>query len=132
MNTTVTSFATLLDKQQFTEAGQLLSDDCTYQYDEGKYQGNTVIANIFQRNHLGYLRYFDEVSYSSKVSQESDDTYRIDLIDKLRKGPRWHETKSYCIVTLADDKIIDIKQYGIAGEAEALRAFHQESIARGF
>lgn len=132
MNTIVTRFAELLDMQQFTDAGHLLSDTCSYRHEEGAYQGNTTIANIFQANHKQYLSVFDEVIYSSQITQESNTTYRIDLIDKLRKGPRWHETKSYCIVTLAADKITTIEHFGVAGEEEALRAFYQQSIARGF
>lgn len=120
------NFAALVDGANFEEAGQLLAEDCAYQYSEGKYRGRDNIVNVFRQNHQQAMRLFDEIVYSSTVEPLEDGTYKINFTDKLRKKHAWHESHFYQIVTLAGDQIADITHHEIPGEMEASRAFYSK------
>jgi len=119
-------FAALVDGTNFDEAAALLAEDCAYQYSEGKYQGRDNIINIYRQNHLQSEKIFDERVYSSKVEETAEGTYKIDFIDKIRKGNAWHDFKCYQIVTVEDGKIVAIDHHEYIGETELLRAFYNK------
>ena len=120
------NFAALVDGANFEEAGKFLTEDCAYQYSEGKYRGRDAIVNIFHQNHLQATRVFDEVVYSSSVEPLEDGTYKINFTDKLRMKHAWHESHFYQVITLAGDQIADIKHHEIPGEMEASREFYNK------
>lgn len=118
------NFAALIDGNKYDEAAALLAEECKYQYAEGKYQGRDYVINIYRQNFEQSKKIFDEVTYSSNVKETADGVFKIDFFDKIRKGHKWHDFKSYQIVTVADGLITDIEHHEYSGETELLRAFY--------
>ncbi|MFI5264704.1 MAG: hypothetical protein ACHQM6_09335 [Candidatus Kapaibacterium sp.] len=118
-----TEFAALLDNNEFGEASELLAENCTYHYFEGDYQGRQNIINVYRMNYLQSKRIFDEMSYTSSVEEMAGGTYKIDFVDKIRKGQRWHEYRCYQVVSFSDNHISCIQHSEIPGEIESLRLF---------
>ncbi len=115
--------ASLLDKSRYDEASQFLAEDCTYHYSEGNYQGRKNIINIYRLNDLQWKKIFDETQYTSAVEETEDGNYRIDFADKIRKGHRWHEYRSFQLIKCNDDRITHIEHSEIPGEMDSLRMF---------
>lgn len=125
----VQNFASFLDKTLFKEAGQFLSENCKYQYNEGKYQDRDTIIGIYKRNDRITRQYFDELIYSSEVEQLSENEFKINYIDKLRKGALWHENRFYEMVKVENDLIVDIRHHSIPGAPESMMEFYKRANA---
>src|SRR5437870_1619284 len=121
-------FATLLDDTRFDEAAALMAEDCAYHYFEGNYAGRRNVINIYHQNHKASSEMFDEVRYSSEVEPLDTETYKVNLLDKIRVGAKWHEMHSHDILRIKDGLIVDIDHQEIPGEAEAFREFYQKAM----
>jgi hypothetical protein len=120
----VQNFASFLDNTQYKEAGECLSDNCKYQYSEGKYEDRDNITSLYKKLDSLNRRQFDELSYSSHVEQIGENEFKIHYTDKLRKGPLWHEHRFYEVVKVENDLIVDIRNHSIPGESESMREFY--------
>ena len=118
-----TEFATSLDNCQFDNASKVRAEHCKYHYSEGNYEGRENIISLYRQNDLLSKKVVDEIIYSSNVEDIGKGDYKINFVDKIRKGHRWHEHRFYEIVTLADNLIINIEHCDIPGEKESLRMF---------
>lgn len=118
-------FASVLDAAKFDEAAALMSEDCRYEYWEGKYQGRQNIAAVYRNNHEGASKIFDEVQYASEVEPLSNESVKLRLFDRYRLGDRWHESRSEQILKIENNLVTDIQHHELPGEAEALHAFFQ-------
>lgn len=125
--TIVQQFATAVDNNRYEEAAKLLAVNCEYHYAEGNYQGRVSVINIYRMNHLQMKKMFDEVVYSSWVDNMTNGMFKINFLDKIRKGPLWHELRSWQIVKCQNDVIIDIEHHDVPGEAEGLREFYTKT-----
>ncbi len=123
-------FAAFLDANNYDAASGLLSEGCTYHYSEGNYQGRENIISIYRMNHQELKKIMDEITYSSVAEELPDETFKIQLVDKLRLGHKWHEFRSFQIVTIKDEQITHIEHCEIPGEIEALRMFYTTSRAQ--
>ena len=120
-------FAALLDRNRYDEASQLIANECEYHYSEGNYQGQKNIINIYRLNHLESKKVFDEMSYSSVVEEMPDENFKINFTDKIRKGHKWHEFRSFQIIKFRENQVIDIQHCEIPGEMESLRMFYDRA-----
>lgn len=121
-------FATCLENMRLDEATQFLAEDCEYHYWEGNYQGRENIISVYRQNDQQSRKVFDEVIYSSEVEAINEGTYKVNCLDRIRKGHRWHEHRFFEIITFKDNLIIDIQHCAIPGEAESLRLFYNKSV----
>ena len=117
-------FASLVDGNQFDEALEYLSEECSYRYSEGKYTGRSFIMNTYRKSHMQSKKVYDEVVYSSTVEEQPDGTIRINFLDTIRKADLWHEFRCYEIVSFVDERITTIEHFEIPGEAKSMRAFY--------
>jgi len=125
----VQNFASLLDNSQYKEAGGCLSDNCKYQYAEGKYQDRDNITSLYQMNDSLTRQHYDELVYTSEVEQIDENRFKINYKDKLRKGALWHEHRFYEVVKVENDLIVDIHNHSIPGEAESMIEFYRRATA---
>ena len=123
-------FATLLDNNSYDEASQFIAEDCEYHYWEGSYRGRKNIISIYRLNHRESKKIFDEINYSSEAGEMTDGNYKIDFVDKLRKGHKWHEFRSFQIIKFKENQIAHIEHYEIPGEIESLKMFFDTSRSR--
>lgn len=125
----VQNFASFLDNIQFKEAGECLSADCRYEYEEGKYQNRNIITAIYKQNDLITRKLFDELRYSSEVEQIAENEFKINYTDSLRKGALWHENRFYDVVKVQNDLIVDIHHHSIPGAEASMREFYTRAAA---
>jgi hypothetical protein len=123
----VQQFATAVDSNRYEDAAKLLAVNCEYHYSEGNYQGRVSVINIYRMNHLQMKKMFDEVMYSSWVDNMTNGLFKINFLDKIRKGALWHELRSSQLIKCQNEFIVDIEHRDVAGEAEGLRAFYTKT-----
>lgn len=116
-------FATCLDTANYADVADLLAEDCTYHHEEGRYEGRQNIIGIYRQNESQLRKLFAEVTFSSTVEEGSGGAILVHYRDRVRKGHRWHELKSYDTLTVEDSKITHIEHSSIPGEEAAFRAF---------
>src|SRR5579872_368191 len=118
-------FAALLDSNNYDEASKMMAEDCEYHYWEGSYRGQDNIISIYRQHHIESKKLFDEITYTSQVEEMPNGNLKISLLDKIRKGGRWHELRSYQIITFQDNLIVHIEHCEIPGEMESFRMFYR-------
>ena len=119
-------FAKLIDAQSLDEVSVIIDEDCKYNYSEGNYQGRKPIVSIYRQNYLQSQKIFDELLCSSKVEEISDNIFRINFTDKIRKGHSWHTYNFFEIIEFKNDMIITIQNCQIPGEDESMGIFYKK------
>jgi hypothetical protein len=112
-----------LDALEFEKAGELLAEDCDYQYWEGNYRGRDAIINIYRQMSQQDKETFNEHSTRTTVEQTSPDTFILHGHDTMRIDDLTHESKFDEIVRVTDGMISSIEYKALRGEAEKLREF---------
>jgi hypothetical protein len=119
----VEKFAVLLDENKFSEAKRLLSEVCSYELLNSNFFGPDEIIASYSQNYEAGKTKFDEIRFTSKVSQKSENDFVIEYTDELRKGNRWHQYRCNQEIVIRGNKIIGIKHVEIPGEKEKLEQF---------
>lgn len=126
---TAQKFAALLHAGHYDDAAHLLDENCTYHYAGKNHKGRHTIINLYRSNEEKLRGQFAEVTLSSRFEEASDGLLEVHFHDKVRRGHRWHEMKSYDSLTLRDAKIVHIEHHFSPAEEEAfLKFFHESGV----
>jgi hypothetical protein len=120
-------FAQHIDRGEFDEAGEMISDDCIYRAGDTTHRGRKGIVAMYRELQSGMKPPFDEVTYDSVVDVIDGETCSVHYFDEYRKGNRIHRMRTEEILSFKDGMIVNIEQLSNRGEVEAFRKFWKET-----
>lgn len=119
-------FVTLMDNNQYVEAGQLMSPNCQYFYRGSVLIGADEIVQTYVGNYESAKDHLDEICYVSEIAPESDNTFRLKYLDRIRKGSSWFEHRCEQSIRIEDSKVVEIRHFDLPGESEKLKTWFSE------
>jgi hypothetical protein len=120
-------FATLMDNNEYVEAGKMMADDCQYLYQDKQIEGVSAILKKYTDNYESGSKTLDEIQFTSEVEYiESDSIYRLKYLDRIRKGDSWFEHRCEQHIKFENGKIKNIIHVDLPGEAEKLKHWLDE------
>ena len=120
-------FATLMDNNQYVDAGKMMADDCQYLFQDKRIDGASAILKTYIDNYTSASKTLDEIQFTSEVEPiESNSLYRLKYLDRIRKGDSWFEHRCEQHIKIENGEITTIVHVDLPGEAEKLKSWRDE------
>lgn len=119
-------FVAMMDSNQYVEAGQLMFSTCRYFYRDSVLTGVDKIVQTYVGNYESAKDQLDEICFVSEIVPESDNTFRLKYLDRIRKGSSWFEHRCEQTIRIENSKVVEIRHFDLPGEPEKLKAWFSE------
>lgn len=114
-------FAKLMDRNDYTGAGELMHPRCIYLFRGQQIQGRSAILEIYQSQLEAGAKDLDEIVFSSEIEKISDCLCKIKYLDRLRKKNDWFEHRCEQDIEIVKGLIVKITHIDLPGETERLQ-----------
>ena len=123
------AFVNLLVPMHFDEAAELISDQCTYSYQDKILAGSSVI-NAFKESHEKAVRELDSIEYlSASVKESGPNGIILSVSDKIALNGKSHIYRDQLEIRMERSgmawKVVHLAHLPISEERAQLREFLQ-------
>lgn len=120
-------FATLMDQNEYHEAGRLMSSACRYLYQGKVIEGIKEILKLYIDNYEIAQKELDEIQFSSEVEPTAEPgLFTLKYLDRVRRGSSWFEHRCEQKIKIVDGKVVQIEHHDLPGEPEKLQEWREQ------